>query len=85
MKTHRKKKKRTPLPYTKGDLNKIVDTMCHPLFKTNESFRLVDGLLHALIEQNPRTTVRKFAKYNLPVLTKQLKKAIARATKNPKT
>jgi hypothetical protein len=35
---------------------------------------LVDGLLHAIVEQNPPVTIRKFIKYNLPKLMKQLEK-----------
>ena len=76
MKTDKKKTRRVMSPYTRGDLNKVIDIICHPLFKTSESFRLVDGFLHGLIEQNPQATVRKFVKYNLPALTKLLEKVI---------
>ena len=46
-----KQKKRVAKPYSKTELNNLIDAVCHPHFKTNEGFILVDGLLHALIEQ----------------------------------
>jgi len=60
--------------YTKGELNKLVDSVCHPLSKTDKGFILVDGLLHAMVEQDPPTTVKKFIKYNLPELMKEISK-----------
>jgi len=60
--------------YTKGELNKLIDNLCHPLFKTNEGFILVDGLLHGLVEQKPPITIRKFIKHNLPKLIEQIEK-----------
>ena len=66
------RKRKVAKSYTKGELNKLIDSLCHPLFKTDKSFILVDGLLHGLVEQNPPTTIRKFIKYNLPTLIKQL-------------
>lgn len=58
--------------YTKGELNKLIDSLCHPLFKANKDFILVDGLLHAMVEQDPPRTVKKFIKYNLPKLLKEI-------------
>lgn len=66
-------RKRPLNPYTAGELNRIIDQLCHPLFKTNEGFRLVDGVLHGLVEQNLNLTLEKFAKYNLPDLLALLK------------
>ena len=60
--------------YSKGDLNKMVDTLIHPLSKTDKRFILVDGFLHGLIERDPPTTIKKFLKYNLPEILKQLEK-----------
>ena len=59
--------------YTKGELNKLIDSLCHPFFKTNVGFILVDGLLHAMVEQNPPITVKKFIRYNLPKLMEQIR------------
>jgi hypothetical protein len=61
-------------PYTSGELNKLIDSLCHPLSKTNNGFILVDGVLHAIVERNPPVTIRKFIKYNLPEIIKQLQK-----------
>ena len=74
MKHNSKNKKKTARPYSKGQLNKLIDTLCHPLFETNEGFILLDGLLHGLVEQNLPISVRKFIKYNLPRLIRQIEK-----------
>ena len=66
-----KTRKKALKPYTKGGLNKIIDSLCHPLFQTNEGFILVDGILHAMVEQNPSTSIQKFIKYNLPIVLEQ--------------
>lgn len=69
----RKRKVRSN-PYTMGDLNKFIDDLCHPLFKEDAGFILVDGFLHGLLEQNPPLSVKKFMKYNLPKLMEELSK-----------
>jgi len=58
--------------YTRGELNKLIDSLCHPLFETNKGFMLVDGLLHAIVEKDPPRTVKKFIKYNLPGIMQQI-------------
>lgn len=58
MKKVSKMKKKAAKSYTKSELNKPIDSLCHPLFKTNEGFILVDGLLHGLVEQNPPITIK---------------------------
>jgi hypothetical protein len=63
-----KKKKRG---YSIGDLNRLVDSVCHPLCETDRTFILLDGFLHALVEQDPPTTVKKFMRYSLPKIVKQ--------------
>ena len=67
-----KSKKKAMSVYTKGELNKFIDSLCHPLFKTDKGFILVDGVLHAMVEQDPEVTVRKFIKYNLPKILEQI-------------
>lgn len=57
--------------YSKGKLNKIIDAIVHPLYQKNEGFRFLDGLAHALVEQDPKTSVKKFVKYNVPELIKK--------------
>jgi hypothetical protein len=68
-------RKRTKQPYSKGEINKLIDTLIHPLERTDKRFVLVDVLLHGLVEQNPPQTVRKFIKYKLPDLIRQLEKS----------
>ncbi len=75
-----KTRKKAVRPYTKGELNKVIDSLCHPLFKTNEGFILVDGILHDIVEQNPPATIQKFIKYSLP---KILEQSARKAAKKP--
>jgi len=69
-----RKKKRTAKPYTKGELNRLIDGLCHPLFRTDAGYIFVDGILHGLVERDPELSIRKFVKYNLPTLIKQMEK-----------
>ncbi len=65
-----KRKRRSA--YTKGELNRLIDGVCHPLYTNDKRFLLLDSFLHALVERNPPETVRKFVRYNLPVIMKEL-------------
>ena len=67
-----KRKRKRKAAYSKGELNKLIDSICHPLCKNDKRFYLLDGFLHALVERDPPETVRKFVKYNLPEIIKQL-------------
>jgi len=71
--THKTGKKRRGGPYTKGELNRLIDDLIHPFYKTDKSLLLIDALLHGLIEQNPPQTVLKFLRYNLPTIINQIK------------
>jgi len=46
------KRKKAARPYSKGELNKLIDSLIHPLSKTDRSFIVLDGFLHGLVEQN---------------------------------
>ena len=59
-----RKKRKT----AKGKLNKLVDDVMHPHFKQHPATIIIDGFLHAIVEQNPDESLRKFVKYNLPKL-----------------
>jgi len=59
-------------PYSQGELNRLIDTVIHPLYKKSQSFRLLDGAVHAIIEQNPKLSARKFLRYNLPAIVKKI-------------
>jgi hypothetical protein len=65
------KKRKKP---SKGQLNRIVDTLAHPYFKRYPAMILVDGAVHALIERDVRTSILKFVKYNAPLIVKELLK-----------
>jgi hypothetical protein len=68
------KKSSRSKPYTKGEMNRLIDGLMHPLCEKNTGFIFVDGFLHALIEQNPPESVSKFIRYNLPEILKQIGK-----------
>jgi len=72
--TSKTRKKRHVKPYTKGELNRLIDSLCHPFYKTSEAFVVIDGFLHYIIEQNPPQSTMKFVKYNLPTIVNQIKK-----------
>jgi hypothetical protein len=64
------RKKRNEL-FTKGEWNKFIDSILHPLSKKNKGLLVLDGFLHAAVEQNPTESVKKFIKYNLPKILEQ--------------
>lgn len=64
---------------TKGELNKLIDDLIHPYFKEYPALIIVDSLLHAMVEQDPDMSLRKFVKYNIPTLLESL----TRKQKNP--
>lgn len=65
--------------YSKGELNRMVDAIIHPLFAHNPEMIIVDVFLHGLIERNPSETAVKFIRYSLPsILQKALNKGQTR-------
>jgi len=63
--------------YSKGEVNRLVDSLLHPLFDLNPAFSIADAMLHGFVEQNPPETALKFLRYNLPRIIVELTKAIA--------
>ena len=63
-----RKVRKTP----KGELNRLVDNLIHPYFKEYPALIIVDSLLHAMVEQDPDMSLRKFVRYNIPILLKSL-------------
>lgn len=55
-------RKRIDRGYTQGELNRLVDSLLHPLAKGNSNVMLLDGVIHAMIEQNPSESTLKFVK-----------------------
>jgi hypothetical protein len=64
--------KKNKADYTKGELNHMIDSVLHPLFSRSSAFMVVDTVLHSLVEQNPPETLRKFIRYNLPKIIKEI-------------
>jgi len=62
--------------YSEGQLNRLIDSLLHPLFNRNPELMMVDTILHAIIEQNAPETVKKFLRYNLPRIITELTKNI---------
>jgi len=58
----------------KNQMNKLIDSVIHPYFNQYPALIIVDGLLHAMVEQNPDASLRKFIKYNVPKLLKTLER-----------
>jgi len=69
------------LPYTKSDINKVIDSLLHPLMKDHSWLVFVDGLLHALNEQDPKQSLEKFIKYNIKPLIEELNRQVERQAK----
>ncbi len=70
----RKGRRRRALPYSKGDLNNIIDDVLHPFAENETIMVLIDGLLHAIVEGKPSKSLVKFIKFNLPTIIAQLTK-----------
>jgi hypothetical protein len=58
------------IPYTKGEVNKLIDDLVHPLKKTHWAFILVDEAFHMINEGDIAQSLAKFAEYSLPELVK---------------
>jgi len=71
MKERRKRKRRKAI-YSRGELNRMVDSALHPLFETSPVFMAVDEVAHLLIEQDLRESIVKFIRYSLPALVQKI-------------
>lgn len=67
-----KRRRKRKATYTRGELNKLIDAVFHPICETDKRFLLLDTFCHALVERNPPETVRKFFKYNMSDIVKEL-------------
>jgi hypothetical protein len=70
---------------TQGDLNVLVDQLVHPHIKRYPALILADGLLHALVEQDPETSIRKFVRYNANLVLRQLTRKRKSKKRRPKS
>jgi hypothetical protein len=62
------------MTYSRGNLNYLIDSLVHPLYKESQGYRILDGVLHAIVEQNPTLSLEKFVKYNTLDLLKGKRK-----------
>jgi len=69
------RKKKNEKPYSKGEINRLIDSALHPLCDLSPAFIAVDTLLHGLVEQNPKESVGKFARYTLPKIIDEILKS----------
>jgi len=59
-------------PSQQGDLNRLIDDVCHPRFKERPDIILIDTFLQGLVEQNPPLTIKKFLRHNLTRLIEEI-------------
>src|SRR5690349_18908610 len=58
--------------YSRSQRNVVIDSLVHPLANEHWSFVIVDGVLHALNEEDPIQSLIKFLRYNAPELLKRI-------------
>jgi hypothetical protein len=61
-------------PYTRGQVNKAIDAVVHPIAEVYPEAEVLDTLLHVANEENPRESLQKWLKYSLPKLIQRLLK-----------
>ena len=54
--------------YTLEDLNRLIDSMFHPLAKESPGMSILDGVCHGLLEWDLPLSAQKFFKSNVPLL-----------------
>jgi len=72
----RGRKDRIRKTYSRGELNKMIDSALHPLIRLSPVFLLIDQVAHMMVEQNPQESVVKFVRYTLPQIIKKLLKEV---------
>ena len=70
--------------FTPGELNKIIDSLLHPMAKRDMRYYAADLFFHAVVEQDHSVTVQKFIRYDVPKITKQYLKQNARKKRKRK-
>jgi hypothetical protein len=60
------------MPFTDGELNKLIDSLMHPMAREDPWFWALDGVLPGMVEQDLELTVRKFLRYNAPKIIHQV-------------
>jgi hypothetical protein len=54
-------------------MNAIIDSILHPFAKRDGRILVVDGILHALVEKNPPSSLGKFLMYSMPKILSETK------------
>ena len=72
--TKKRTRQKRKTPYSRSEKNAIIDSMVHPLADQHWGFILIDGVLHALNEEDPVESFIKFLRYNAPELLKRILK-----------
>ena len=67
-------RKKNKKQYSEGELNRLIDSVLHPLFDHGAAFMVIDTMFHGLVEKNPKVTVKKFARYTLPKIIEEILK-----------
>ena len=71
----RRKMSRKDRPvFSKGQLNRLIDDVVHPLKRIDWSFTVVDEALHLINEGDIQQSIIKFVEYSLPEILKKLLK-----------
>jgi uncharacterized protein (DUF362 family) len=65
-------KKKRRRQYSKGELNRLIDDLVHPLADQRPELMILDTFLHACVERNPRETATKFVRYSLPEIIRKI-------------
>ena len=68
----RSKRTRRQTVYTKGEINRLIDSLCHPLSNADPAILILDGFLHRLVERKTPLSARKFLKHNIPMLIEEI-------------
>jgi hypothetical protein len=58
--------------YSRGELNRMIDSVVHPIAKYDVRGWVLDSVLHGVVEQDLESTVKKFLRYNVPKIIQQL-------------
>jgi hypothetical protein len=69
-----RRNKKIAYHYTKGELNRAINSLIHPLSKRNPTLVVLDVILHGLVEQKTSETVVKFIRYSLPQIIAEMSK-----------
>ena len=68
-------RKKNKTQYSKGELNRIIDSTLHPLFGRSSAFIVLDTAAYGLVEQNPPETIKKFIRCSLPKIVEEILKS----------